>query len=113
MNDLVARKRKGLRASSDHKTSSSCTLKRHAVTVPGRQDRPSPRAHLRPRPLARLSEPLEAYGLGSRLTRGRNYARTGQVTELEVEPGIVLAKVQGSRYSPYRVRIRAKLLSDH
>jgi len=56
---------------------------------------------------------LESFGVGSRLERGRSYARGGQVTELEVEPGIVLAKVQGTRYTPYRVRIRAKLLSEH
>jgi uncharacterized Zn finger protein len=56
---------------------------------------------------------LESFGVGSRLTRGRNYARSGQVAELEVEPGIVLAQVQGSRYTPYRVRIRTKVLSEH
>jgi uncharacterized Zn finger protein len=56
---------------------------------------------------------LESFGVGSRLTRGRTYARSGQVAELEVEPGIVLAEVQGSRYTPYRVRIRTKVLSEH
>lgn len=61
----------------------------------------------------RFLELLESFGVGSRLERGRGYARGGQVTELEVEPGIVLAKVQGTRYTPYRVRIRARLLSDH
>jgi uncharacterized Zn finger protein len=61
----------------------------------------------------RFIELLESFGLGSRLERGRIYARAGQVTELDVEPGIVLAKVQGSRYTPYRVRIRAKLFSDY
>ena len=61
----------------------------------------------------RFIELLESFGLGSRLERGRGYARGGQVTELEVEPGIVLAKVQGTRYTPYRVRIRARLLSEH
>ena len=35
------------------------------------------------------------------------------MTELDVEPGIVLAKVQGSRYTPYRVRIRAKAFSEY
>jgi uncharacterized Zn finger protein len=60
----------------------------------------------------RFIELLESFGAGSRLKRGRNYARTGQVIELEVEPGVVLAKVQGSRYSPYRVRIRGKVLSE-
>ena len=56
---------------------------------------------------------LESFGVGSRLTRGRNYARRGQVAGLEVEPGIVLAEVQGSRFTPYRVRIRTKVLTDH
>jgi uncharacterized Zn finger protein len=61
----------------------------------------------------RFIELLESFGVGSRLKRGRNYARAGQVIELEIEPGVVLAKVQGSRYSPYRVRIRGKVLSEH
>lgn len=55
---------------------------------------------------------LESFGVGSRLQRGRNYARRGQVVELDVEPGVVIAKVQGSRYTPYRVRIRAKALTE-
>ena len=37
----------------------------------------------------------------------------GQVVELDVEHGVVLAKVQGSRYSPYRVRIRFKALTEN
>lgn len=48
---------------------------------------------------------LEDLGLGSRLQRGRNYARRGQVLTLEVGPGTVTALVQGSRARPYRVRI--------
>jgi len=61
----------------------------------------------------RFIELLESFGVGSRLKRGRSYARAGQVIELEVEPGVVLAKVQGSRHTPYRVRIRDKVLSEH
>ena len=61
----------------------------------------------------RFIELLESFGVGSRLARGRSYARRGQVVELEVEAGVVLAKVQGSRYTPYRVRIRAKALTEH
>jgi uncharacterized Zn finger protein len=56
---------------------------------------------------------LESFGLGSRLQRGREYARNGQVLELDVEPGIALAKVQGSRFTPYRVRIRPQTFSEH
>jgi uncharacterized Zn finger protein len=58
-------------------------------------------------------ELLESFGLGSRLQRGLDYARSGQVVELDVEPGIVLAKVQGSRFTPYRVRIRPQTFSEH
>jgi uncharacterized Zn finger protein len=53
----------------------------------------------------RFIEVLESFALGSRLTRGRTYARKGQVISLEVEPGEVVATVQGSRVRPYRVRI--------
>lgn len=48
---------------------------------------------------------LEDIGLGSRLQRGRSYARKGQVIALEVDAGSVTAQVQGSRARPYRVRI--------
>lgn len=53
----------------------------------------------------RFIEVLESFGVGSRLQRGRHYARRGQVLALEVEPGSATAKVQGSRSRPYRVRI--------
>ncbi|MPZ96754.1 MAG: hypothetical protein GEU96_18060 [Propionibacteriales bacterium] len=53
----------------------------------------------------RFIEVLEGIGLGSRLERGRTYARKGQVISLEVGPGSVTAQVQGSRSRPYRVRI--------
>ncbi|CAJ1501319.1 SWIM zinc finger family protein [[Mycobacterium] burgundiense] len=53
----------------------------------------------------RFIEVLEEIGIGSRLQRGRNYARRGQVISLEVGPGLVTAQVQGSRARPYRVRI--------
>jgi uncharacterized Zn finger protein len=43
--------------------------------------------------------------MGSRLTRGRAYARKGQVISLDVMPGEVRASVQGSRVKPYQVRI--------
>nr|WP_231965775.1 SWIM zinc finger family protein [Mycobacterium sp. E802] len=53
----------------------------------------------------RFIEVLEGMGIGSRLQRGRNYARRGQVISLEVGPGLVAAQVQGSRVRPYRARI--------
>ncbi|MHB0857163.1 MAG: SWIM zinc finger family protein [Anaerolineae bacterium] len=48
----------------------------------------------------------------SRLARGRAYARRGQVTSMEVHVGLVLAQVQGTQPSPYRVRIEVKTLDD-
>lgn len=54
---------------------------------------------------------LEGFGLGSRLQRGKRYARTGQVLAIEVTPGQVKASVQGSRSKPYRVFIETPVLS--
>lgn len=54
---------------------------------------------------ARFIEVLEDLGVGSRLQRGKNYARRGQVISLDIEAGTALASVQGSRARPYRVRI--------
>ena len=53
----------------------------------------------------RFLDVLESFAMGSRLTRGRTYARKGQVISLEVVPGQVRATVQGSRVRPYRVTI--------
>ena len=50
--------------------------------------------------------------MGTRLTRGRSYARQGQVVSIDVEPGIVKAKVQGSQPKPYNVKIRLEPLTD-
>ncbi len=51
---------------------------------------------------------LESFALGTRLTRGRSYARAGQVLSLDIAPGMVTSSVQGSRPQPYRVRIALK-----
>jgi uncharacterized Zn finger protein len=59
----------------------------------------------------RFIELLESFELGARLTRGRHYARAGQVLDLAVAPGEVSALVQGSRPAPYRVRITTLTLS--
>lgn len=55
---------------------------------------------------------LESYGIGSRLQRGRSYARSGQVLNIDVQPGLVQARVQGSRSKPYNVEIQVNSLSD-
>ena len=53
----------------------------------------------------RFIDVLESFGLRSRLSRGRNYARSGQVLTLEIGTGHVTAKVQGSRIKPYQVKL--------
>lgn len=54
---------------------------------------------------ARFIRGLDSLAVGGRLARGRRYARAGQVMELSVDAGAVVALVQGSRPRPYRVRI--------
>jgi uncharacterized Zn finger protein len=53
----------------------------------------------------RFIEVLESFAIGTRLSRGRSYARKGQVISLDVAPGKVTASVQGSRVRPYRVTV--------
>jgi uncharacterized Zn finger protein len=48
----------------------------------------------------------------ARLSRGRSYARRGQVIDIQVTPGQVHSRVQGSRPTPYKVNIRLQPLSD-
>ncbi|MDA8043731.1 MAG: SWIM zinc finger family protein [Actinomycetota bacterium] len=60
----------------------------------------------------RFVEVLESYGLGARMQRGRRYARTGQVIEVDVAPGLVAAQVQGSRPKPYLVTVTLAIPSD-
>ncbi|HLO68939.1 MAG TPA: SWIM zinc finger family protein [Holophaga sp.] len=55
---------------------------------------------------------LESFDMGARLTRGRAYARSGQVMDLKVRSGQVTAKVQGSRATPYKVTIRIPAFSE-
>jgi uncharacterized Zn finger protein len=53
----------------------------------------------------RFIDVLESLAMGGRLTRGRTYARKGQVISLDVLPREVRAMVQGSRVRPYRITI--------
>ena len=53
----------------------------------------------------RFIDVMESLVVGGRLTRGRSYARKGQVLSLEVTAGAVEAQVQGSRPKPYAVVI--------
>jgi uncharacterized Zn finger protein len=55
---------------------------------------------------------LESFRFGARLARGRNYARSGQVLNIDVRKGEVKASVQGSRPEPYAVTIAVKVLNE-
>lgn len=55
---------------------------------------------------------LESLTDPNRLKRGRSYARSGQVMQLRVESGGVRARVQGSRPTPYAVRIQVPPLTE-
>lgn len=61
---------------------------------------------------ARFVTVLESFGMGARLARGKRYARSGQVLDLEVRPGAAVASVQGSRRKPYAVQIRVATLTE-
>lgn len=54
---------------------------------------------------------LESLNVGARLQRGRRYARAGQVLDIAIGPGLVTARVQGSRARPYQVTIRVAKLA--
>jgi uncharacterized Zn finger protein len=60
----------------------------------------------------RFIDVLESCGVEGRLSRGRSYARAGQIRELTIEAGVVRAPVQGSRPQPYRVRVAVRKLTD-
>jgi uncharacterized Zn finger protein len=55
---------------------------------------------------------LERLVDSGRLSRGRSYARSGQVLNIDITTGRVTAQVQGSRPKPYKVKIDIKPLSD-
>lgn len=55
---------------------------------------------------------LEKFGWAARLERGQDYARRGNVLELDISPGQISGQVQGSRPWPYRVEIGLQPLTD-
>src|SRR6056297_661856 len=55
---------------------------------------------------------VESYSKSNRITRGKRYARKGQVVDLTVKTGVVSATVQGSRPDPYEITIRGDALDD-
>ena len=56
---------------------------------------------------------LERLVDSGRLTRGRSYARKGQVLSIEETKDGVAAKVQGSRSTPYKIKIQISPLTDN
>lgn len=58
-------------------------------------------------------EAFECFGWGKCLTRGKAYARNGNVLDVEILPGLVKAHVRGSKKTPYKVEISMKTLSEH
>ncbi len=55
---------------------------------------------------------LERLVDSGRLTRGRSYARQGQVLAIDETKDGIAAKVQGSQRTPYRIKIQISPLSD-
>lgn len=56
---------------------------------------------------------LERYAdFASRLERGKRYVRTGTVIDLKIQKGKIIARVQGTRKTPYRVEIRISPLTE-
>lgn len=55
---------------------------------------------------------LESFDIGTRLSRGRSYARKGQVMNVDIGKGSVKAKVQGSSSRPYQITIEIKALTE-
>ncbi len=60
----------------------------------------------------RWMEILDSFGLGGRLTRGRSYARAGQVQNIDVREGAVTARVQGSSPRPYKITLEINPLTE-
>jgi uncharacterized Zn finger protein len=54
---------------------------------------------------------LDRFGWGSRLQRGRSYARQGQVLSIDFAGAKIQARVQGSRPKPYDVTIEMQALA--
>ncbi len=55
---------------------------------------------------------LERLVDSARLGRGRSYARSGQVLNIDIQPGRIDSRVQGSAPRPYKVKIEIAPLSE-
>ncbi|QNG18242.1 hypothetical protein G4H71_02695 [Rhodococcus triatomae] len=54
---------------------------------------------------------VEAVGDAGRLSRGRTYARSGQVVALDITPGLIRAEVQGSQIQPFTASVSVRPLT--
>jgi uncharacterized Zn finger protein len=55
---------------------------------------------------------LDGFGWAGRLSRGRAYTRSRRVIDVDVSPGVVRARVQGSRETPYRIEMTLEQFPD-
>ena len=60
----------------------------------------------------RWLEVLESFHIGTRLARGRGYAKKGQVANLSIETGRIKASVQGTRARPYTITVELAPYSE-
>ncbi|MEV4217618.1 SWIM zinc finger family protein [Nonomuraea sp. NPDC049725] len=60
----------------------------------------------------RFIDVLERICDKGRLSRGRGYARAGQVLSIDLSPGLARASVQGSRPAPYEVTIAVEVFGE-
>jgi len=62
----------------------------------------------------RWIEALERLGViwENRLPRGRTYARKGRVIKYDIKPGLISARVSGSRKTPYKVKIKVRQFQE-
>ena len=58
----------------------------------------------------RWIQTLEPFSIGARLSRGRSYARWGQVLSIDIRNGIVEAQAQASRKRPCDVEINVRTI---
>lgn len=60
----------------------------------------------------RWIEVLESFEMGTRLNRGRDYAKSGHVLAITIDEGHVHARVRGSRPKPYDVDINVNTIPE-
>lgn len=60
----------------------------------------------------RWIEKLESFGWDTRITRGRNYARRGNVLSMNISSGLINAKVIDNDQISYRVKVGLAMFKD-